>query len=63
MENPNAYMNINVSRIENGSATVGIMVSRILPKNRNITNTTSAKAITRVSLTSSMLSIMRVERS
>ena len=62
-ENPNAYMNMNVSRIENGSATVGIIVSRILPKNRNITNTTRRKAIMRVSLTSSILSIMRVERS
>ena len=40
-----AIIKINVSKMENGNATVGITVSLILPKNRNITNTTSPKAI------------------
>ena len=62
-EKPKAYMNMKVRRIEKGSATVGIIVSRILPRNINITNTTSRNAIISVSLTSSILSIMSVERS
>ena len=63
IEKPNIYINMNVSKIENGSATVGIIVSRNLPKNINITKTTSRNAITSVSFTSSMLSMMTVERS
>ena len=63
MEKPKDFIKIKVKTSENGRAIAGMIVSLIRPKNRNMTITTSTKAITIVPSTSLMLSNMSCERS
>ncbi len=53
-EKPTASMPIMAPRMETGTASVGMMVSRMLCRNRNTTITTSTTASKKVCTTSSM---------
>ena len=56
-------MTINVINSDIGSATIGIIVSEVLPIKRKITATTKPKAMTSVNLTSSTDSPIFIDRS
>ncbi len=55
-EEPSASSTANAPIRLTGTATVGMMVARILPRNRNTTSTTSTNASARVLITSWMVS-------
>ena len=60
IENPNAYSAMNEAITHTGTVTAGIIAARTLPRNNQITTSTSTMASIRVSYTRSTAAEMKV---